>query len=66
MKTLNTKPKVKLIGTDGNALSLVSKVKCALKHAGADREYINKFQKEALSGDYNNVLQTCMDYVEVI
>lgn len=65
-----TKPlyniEVKLSGEDGNAFSLIGKVKRELRRAGASNEECNKFMEEAMSGDYNNVLQTCMRWVHVV
>lgn len=57
--------KVRLIGEDGNAFIILSKVKKALRNNGASREDIESFMKEATSGDYDNLLQTCMRWVEV-
>ena len=56
--------KVKLIGKSGNALVLVGYVANALRAAG-HRDVVKEFQREALKGDYDNVLQTCMRWVEV-
>jgi hypothetical protein len=60
-----TKPTVKLIGRDGNAFSIMERVKQALRCKGADREYIEKYLKEATSGDYNHLLFVSMEYVDV-
>ena len=57
------KPVVKLIGQDGNAFSIMGKVKQVLRCKGADKEYIEKYLKEATSGDYNHLLVVSMDYV---
>lgn len=56
---------VKLTGTDGNAFALMGKVKSALEKAGATEEEQEKFLDEATSGDYDNLLQTCMKWVNV-
>lgn len=56
---------VQLTGTDGNAFSIIGKVKKALRDARVPREEQDAFMKEAMSGDYNNVLQTAMRWVEV-
>lgn len=56
--------RVQLTGTDGNAFTLMGKVKKALLQAG-HKELAQEFIKEAMSGDYNHLLQTCMEYVEV-
>ncbi len=65
MKEPKRKPIVKLVGEDSNVYSIIGRVKQALKKAGADQEYIQKYMDEALSGDYNNVLVVTMDYVDV-
>lgn len=67
---MGTKPKypnikVKLVGTDGNAFSILSKVNRALREAGVDETEIQKFLEEAKSGDYDHLLQTCMAWVSV-
>ena len=51
MKGPETKPTVKLIGHDGNAFSIMGRVKKALIQAGADKEYVDKYLKESTVGD---------------
>jgi len=65
MKEPSIKPTVKLIGQDGNAFAVMGSVKRALKNAGADKEYIDKYISEATSGDYNHLLAVSMEYVNV-
>ena len=65
MKGPSTKPTVKLIGHNGNAFSVMGLVKKALKHAGADKEYVDKYLNAATSGDYDHLLVVSMEYVEV-
>ena len=55
---------VKLVGTDGNAFAIIGKVNSAIKRAGYEQE-AKDFMKEAISGDYDHVLQTCMKYVNI-
>jgi hypothetical protein len=55
---------VKLTGEDGNAFAIIGKVSAALKKNGY-ADLSREFQKEAISGDYNHLLQTAMEYVEV-
>ena len=57
---------VELVGRDGNALAVVAAVKNGLKRAGATPDEIAEFVKQALSGDYNNVLRTAIQWVEVV
>jgi hypothetical protein len=59
------KPTVRLIGEDGNAFYILGTVKKALRKAGYDEEYIQQYLTEAKSGDYDNLLQVTMKYVEV-
>jgi hypothetical protein len=55
---------VQLTGEDGNAFFIIGRVSQALRRAGHG-EVIQEFQNEAMSGDYNHVLQTVMRWVEV-
>jgi len=64
MKKPKKKPRVKLVGEDGNAYSIMGRVSVALKKAGADKEYIEKYHTEARSGDYDNLLRVTMEYVD--
>ena len=65
MKGSLNKPTVKLIGQDGNAFSVMGRVKKALMLAGADKEYIDKYLNEATSGDYDHLLVVSMEYVNI-
>lgn len=58
------KPVVTLVGTDGNAFSIIGKVARALKQAGFP-DKAQEFQAEAMKGDYDHLLQTAMTYAEV-
>ncbi len=59
------KPVVKLIDTNGNAFAIIGRVKDALFKAGADKEYVSKYQDEVMAGDYDNLLCVTMDYVHM-
>jgi len=54
---------VDLVGEDGNAFAILGRVCKAMKRAGVEQKEVEKFTKEATSGDYDNVLQTCMKWV---
>jgi hypothetical protein len=56
---------VELVGQDGNAFMILGKVTRAMKKAGVPQETIDAYKAEATSGDYDHLLQTTMDYVEV-
>ena len=64
MKEPETTPTVKLIGQDGNAFAIMGRVNNALRRAGADQEYIDKYLDEAISGDYDHLLAVSMKYVD--
>lgn len=57
--------KVQLTGCDSHPFSIVHAVRRGLKAAGVSREEQELFREEALSGDYDNVLQTAMRWVDV-
>ena len=59
-----TNIKVKLIGEDGNAFAILGRVIKELRRGGR-ADLVDEFKKEATSGDYNHLLATVMDYVEV-
>ena len=56
--------KVKLTGTDGNAFALMGRV-CEALRKGGHSDLVKEFQTKAMSGDYDNLLTTCCEYVEV-
>jgi hypothetical protein len=57
--------KVKLIGNDGNPFAILGAVKNALKRAKVPQDEVQAFYKEATSGDYDHLLATCMEWVDV-
>ena len=59
-----TKVAVQLSGEDGNAFAILGRVSKALVLGGFPDLAI-EFQKEAMSGDYDHLLQTAMAYVKV-
>ena len=56
---------VQLTGTDGNAFALLGKVRQALMRAQVDPQDVERFNDEATSGDYDDLLATCMRWVDV-
>ena len=56
---------VQLTGTDGNACAIIGAVLRALYRAQVPTAEIDKFRDEATSGDYENVIQTAMRWVDV-
>lgn len=56
---------VQLSGGSGNAFAVLGAVSKALKRGGVDKSGIDAFYAEATSGDYDNLLQTAMRWVDV-
>ena len=56
---------VDLENVDGNAMSIIAKVARGLSRAGVPAAEITEFKREATSGDFDNVIQTAMRWVEV-
>ena len=56
---------VQLIGEDGNAFAILGQVTRALREAAVPADEIESFTAEATAGDYNHLLATVMDWVEV-
>jgi len=57
--------KVKLIGEDGNAFSIIAACIREMRKSGVTAPEIKLFTEETMSGDYNHLLQTCMKWVDV-
>lgn len=57
---------VQLTGNDGNAFAILAAVKRGLKGSeSATPEDVEAFMAEAMSGDYDHLLVTCMRWVDV-
>ena len=65
------KPKVQLSGADGNAFMIIGAANKAIARFNREqtdpKDMVDKdeFQKEAMSGDYDHVIQTIMKYCDV-
>ncbi len=59
-----TNASVQLVGHDGNAFSVLGRVRAAILKSDKP-ELVDSFMEEAMAGDYDNVLITCMKYVQV-
>jgi len=57
--------KVKLVGQDGNAFSILGRVQQAMRRAKVPQVEIDNFITEATADDYNHLLQTVMKFVDV-
>lgn len=56
---------VQLLGEDGNAMAMIGAVRRGLRRAGVPNAELDAFSQEAMSGDYDHVIQTCMKWVDV-
>ena len=56
---------VQLTGGNGNAYAIIGAVQRGLRAADVPPDEVEAFCREAMSGDYNNVLQTAMRWVDV-
>ena len=56
---------VRLVGEDGNAFAILGRVREALRRGGVNSAERDAFFTEATSGDYDNLLQVCMKWVNV-
>lgn len=56
---------VQLSGEDGNAFFIIGRVRRALRKAGVSSEECDEFSNEAMSGDYQHVLQTAGRWVSI-
>ena len=59
------RPRVRLVGRDGNAFAVLGAVLHALKAAGWSKPERDAFLAEATSGDYDHLLGTVMKYLDV-
>jgi hypothetical protein len=59
------KPRLKLVGKDGNAFFILGRAVEAARKAKWPKEKIDEFMTKAKSGNYDNLLATCMDYFDV-
>lgn len=56
---------VELVGHDGNAFAILGSVQRAMRRGGVSDADVKAFMDEATSGDYDHLLRTCMETVEV-
>lgn len=58
--------KYTLVGIDGNAFSVMGYVSKCMRQEGMSREEIENYRKEAMSGDYNNLLVVSQEMIEFL
>lgn len=60
------KPTLQIIGKDGNVFNILGLAIREARRAGWSKEKIEQFQKDATSGDYDNVLRLCSEHFDVV
>lgn len=58
------KPKLKLVGEDGNAFFILARARTAARKAGWSYAEWGKVDAQAKSGDYDNLLRTMMEHFD--
>ena len=58
---MTNKPRVKLVGEDGNAFAILARCHTAMKRSG-DMSKWDEFHDKAREGDYDHLLRTVMEY----
>lgn len=53
-----------LVGVNGNAYAVMGYTANALRREGL-RDLVDQMHKEAMSGDYDNLLMVCMKYLDI-
>ena len=56
--------KVPLLGEDGNAFAIIGRTTKELKRAKVGSDEVESYMKEAMSGDYDNVLRVTQRWVD--
>jgi hypothetical protein len=59
--TKTSKPRVRLVGEDGNAFAILGRCLRAARSAGWTEEQSKAFREEATAGDYDHLLRVVMD-----
>ena len=62
---MDEKPRVELVGTDGNVFAIIGKVHRALKRAGQTDKATEFINRATSAKSYDEVLQLVFEYVEV-
>ena len=57
--------KVNLSGNDGNAFAIMGSCQKEARRAGLTQDQISEFLDEAMKGDYDHLLQTCIKYIDI-
>jgi hypothetical protein len=56
---------VELVGENGNAFAILGKVRREMNRAGISKAEQDKYFEEATAGNYDHLLRTTMEWVNV-
>jgi hypothetical protein len=59
------KPRVRLVGEDGNAFFILGRCRRVARAAGWDEEQLDVFMNKAMDGDYDHLLRTVAEHFEI-
>lgn len=57
---------IELVGQDGNAFFILGKCLQAMRCAGLSQQERDAFKAEAIDGNYDHLLQTCIKWFDII
>lgn len=57
-----SRPEINLIGQNGNAWSIMDRARTAMRKHGFSKDLLDQYMREAMSGDYNNLLNITSQY----
>jgi len=58
------RPKLRLVGEDGNAFAILGRAHRAARRSGMPEEQWKAIMAEATAGDYDHLLQTMLKYFD--
>jgi len=58
------KPKLKMVGEDGNAFFIIGRAQRAWKKAGLPQDEWEQIRDKMTGGDYNDLIRTAMTYFD--
>jgi len=61
----DVRPRVKLIGEDGNAFYILAACRQAWRKAGGDADKLKSIEAEMMAGDYGQLLATAAKYYDI-
>lgn len=63
---MTKKPKIKLVGTDGNVFALLGKVRPELVKLGYKESKINAIMSNSMSGDYRHAIREISKHFDIV